>query len=306
MNTAVVCLAISLLALAIVLLPRARPRAGPLDPAAATAIVDLSKSLVDSEATMLTNRLREQGNLLGTLARRRLRRRGAARPGGGRGGGARAPPSTTSATPTRLLVLGIVSNPRTPHVRGWIRGTYLQRLPPPEEALLRFVFGRRGLTPADLKAVRAERREHRDVELIDASDFGERGGIFSCIDKLFEWFPHAARVYPIKIGAAQTIELAVREAPRPAGPDAEEEADSAAAAAASVPLAEPLPLEAVPAAPREECGFSGIPDERSGGYWTDATPIPAAGKSVKIGDATKKDSKSATAEQFSKMLGLRN
>ena len=196
MNMAVVCLAIALLALAVVLLPRARPRAGPLDPATSSAIVDLSKSLVDSEASMLTNRLREQGNLLGTLARRRLRRRGAARPGGGRGGGARAPPSTTSATPQRLLVLGIVSNPRTPHVRGWIRGTYLQRLPPPEEALLRFVFGRRGLTPADLKAVRAERREHRDVELIDASDFGERGGIFSCIDKLFEWFPHAVRTYP--------------------------------------------------------------------------------------------------------------
>ena len=66
MNAAIVCFAIALLALAIVLLPRARPRAGPLDKAAATAIVDLSKSLVDSEATMLTNRLREQGNLLGT------------------------------------------------------------------------------------------------------------------------------------------------------------------------------------------------------------------------------------------------
>tara|TARA_B110001452_G_C15203615_1_gene417582 strand:- start:491 stop:985 length:495 start_codon:yes stop_codon:yes gene_type:complete len=117
---------------------------------------------------------------------------------------------------------------------------------------------------------------------------------------------HAARVYPIQIGTAQTVELAVREAPRPAGPDEEEEGDSAAAAAASVPLAEPLPLEAVPAALREECGFSGIPDANSGGYWTDTTPIPAAGKAVKIGDGTKKDSKSAVAEQFSAMLGLRN
>lgn len=112
---------------------------------------------------------------------------------------------------------------------------------------------------------------------------------------------HAARVYPIKIGAARTVELALREAPRPADPD-EHVVDGADVA----PLAEPLPLQSVPAAPREQCGFSGIPDERSGGYWTDPTPIPAAGKSVKIGDATKKDSKSANAEQFSKMLGLRN
>ena len=38
----------------------------------------------------------------------------------------------------RLPVLGINNNPRTPHVRGWIRGTHLQRLPPRAEALLRF------------------------------------------------------------------------------------------------------------------------------------------------------------------------
>ena len=110
---------------------------------------------------------------------------------------------------------------------------------------------------------------------------------------------HAARVYPIKIGLSPTVELAVREAPPPSSADDADAADAA-------PLGDVVLLEAVPAARREECGFSGIPDETSGGYWTDPTPIPAAGKSVKIGDGTKKDTKSAVAEQFSKMLGLRN
>ena len=62
--------------------------------------------------------------------------------------------------------------------------------------LLRFVIGRNGLNPGDRKRIRAERRQHGDVEMIAASDFAEAGGIFSCIDKLFEWFPHAVRTYP--------------------------------------------------------------------------------------------------------------
>ena len=97
----------------------------------------------------------------------------------------------------RQLVLGVVSNPRTPNVRRWIRRSYMAgpeaRSP---SVLLKFISGRRGLTPADLKQMREEHRKHGDVEFIDASDFGDRGGIFSCIDKLFEWFPHAVRQYP--------------------------------------------------------------------------------------------------------------
>ena len=34
------------------------------------------------------------------------------------------------------------------------------------------------------------------MEHIDASDFAVRGGIFSCIDKLFAWFRHAPKAYP--------------------------------------------------------------------------------------------------------------
>ena len=29
-----------------------------------------------------------------------------------------------------------------------------------------------------------------------ALHLAQAGGIFSCIDKLFEWFPHAVRTYP--------------------------------------------------------------------------------------------------------------
>jgi hypothetical protein len=105
-----------------------------------------------------------------------------------------------------LLVLGIISNPRTPHVRDWIRSTYLSEAcmrravpcgPGAEGAvLLRFVHGRRGLDDRDLERMRLEQRKHGDIEPIDASDFAQRGGIFSCIDKLFAWFPHAVSAYP--------------------------------------------------------------------------------------------------------------
>ena len=57
-------------------------------------------------------------------------------------------------------------------------------------------MGRRGLNAPDQRALKAEHREHRDLEFIDASDFAERGGIFSCIDKLFAWFPHAVATFP--------------------------------------------------------------------------------------------------------------
>ena len=58
-------------------------------------------------------------------------------------------------------------------------------------------------------------------------------------------------------------------------------------------------------APREACGFAGKPDELSGQYWTDSTPIPAQGMRQKA-DASKKDSKSSVAQAFSESLGLRN
>ena len=42
--------------------------------------------------------------------------------------------------------------------------------------LLRFLAGKRGLTSDDLKRMHAEAATHADVEFIDASDFGDRGG----------------------------------------------------------------------------------------------------------------------------------
>ena len=60
----------------------------------------------------------------------------------------------------------------------------------------------------------------------------------------------------------------------------------AAMEAAAAAAAEPLPADAH-AAPREACGFAGKPDERSGQYWTDSTPIPAQGMRQKA-DASKK------------------
>ena len=78
----------------------------------------------------------------------------------------------------------------------------------------------------------------------------------------------------------------------------------AAMEAAAAAAAEPLSAD-VHAAPREACGFAGKPDELSGSYWTDSTPIPAQGMRQKA-DASKKDSKSAVAQAFSESLGLRN
>ena len=42
--------------------------------------------------------------------------------------------------------------------------------------LLRFLVGRRGLNAADQRVMGGEAAKHSDVEFIDASDFGDRGG----------------------------------------------------------------------------------------------------------------------------------
>jgi hypothetical protein len=102
---------------------------------------------------------------------------------------------------------------------------------------------------------------------------------------------HASRLHPLTLGDTKRVNLGLRAPSEGEGGASE---------------AEVQPFIPVPAAPREACGFSGKPDENSGAYFTDSTPIPAPGKAVKIGQHTKKDSKSATAEAFSKMLGLRN
>jgi hypothetical protein len=125
------------------------------------------------------------------LLRRRKRRRAAA-------GGA---PATTQqpAAAAYELVLAVVTNPRTPHTRTWIRETYLAALKnaeQPPRVLTRFIVGTRGLSAADETQLAREHAEHADIERIDASDFNVAGGIYSCIDKLFEWFRHAPRAYP--------------------------------------------------------------------------------------------------------------
>ena len=104
-------------------------------------------------------------------------------------------------SPRLLLVLGVISNPRTPHTRDWIRETYMasalaEGKRQSKRVLLRFVMGKRGLTASDQSKLAAEQQRHGDLEHIDASDFGDRGGIFSCIDKLFAWFPHAVAAFP--------------------------------------------------------------------------------------------------------------
>ena len=128
---------------------------------------------------------------------------------------------------------------------------------------------------------------------------------------------HAAQLYPLALGTAKSIELGLCEQPKLAEPvevwegaeavAAAKEAREAAVAAteaAAAAAAEPLSAD-VHAAPREACGFAGKPDELSGSYWTDSTPIPAQGMRQKA-DASKKDSKSAVAQAFSESLGLRN
>lgn len=128
---------------------------------------------------------------------------------------------------------------------------------------------------------------------------------------------HAAQLYPLALGTAKSVELGLCEQPQLAEPVEEWEGAEAVAAAkearaaavaameaAAAAAAEPLPADAH-AAPREACGFAGKPDERSGQYWTDSTPIPAQGMRQKA-DASKKDSKSSVAQAFSESLGLRN
>ena len=128
---------------------------------------------------------------------------------------------------------------------------------------------------------------------------------------------HAAQLYPLALGTAESIELGLCEQPKLAEPvEAVEGAEAGAAAkdakaaavtameAAAAATAEPLSAD-VHAAPREACGFAGKPDESSGQYWTDASPIPAQGMRQK-GDASKKDTKSSVAQAFSESLGLRN
>jgi hypothetical protein len=111
--------------------------------------------------------------------------------GKGRGRHSQHPP-----TPVHLLVLGIISNPRTPHTREWIRATYFGAAKTQREAVIRFVVGGRGLAADDRRNLDREHAAHGDLVHIDASDFAERGGIFSCIDKLFAWFPHAVAEFP--------------------------------------------------------------------------------------------------------------
>ncbi|KAL1523892.1 hypothetical protein AB1Y20_018811 [Prymnesium parvum] len=128
----------------------------------------------------------------------RRRGGGGERSGAAEAGGAPAAQPPLDAPVSRLLVLGVVSNPRTPATRRWIRRTYLSQPAAwnRSEVVVRFLVGTRGLNAMDAMAMKGEASRHEDVEFIDASDFGDRGGIFSCIDKLFEWFPHAYRTYP--------------------------------------------------------------------------------------------------------------
>ena len=66
-----------------------------------------------------------------TLVRRWRKRRGRRRQRASfrDEGGSAVAPSTVEAQYSRLLVLGIISNPRTPHIRDWIRRTYLSTVP---------------------------------------------------------------------------------------------------------------------------------------------------------------------------------
>jgi len=117
---------------------------------------------------------------------------------------------------------------------------------------------------------------------------------------------HAARLHPLTLGDTSLVELGLGAPRDEEGKRAEDGAEAEELHEEQEPVVvEPLEPQ-VAAAPREACGFSGKPDENSGAYFTDSTPIPSPGKAVKIGQQTKKDSKSATAEAFSKMLGLRN
>mmetsp|Transcript_30409 Transcript_30409/g.88682 ORF Transcript_30409/g.88682 Transcript_30409/m.88682 type:complete len:443 (-) Transcript_30409:319-1647(-) len=130
--------------------------------------------------------LSERRRVFHRLHRQRRRRRGAAH-------------AAAQESPPTFLVLGFVTNPRTPKTREWIRQTVL--VPAAEvgaPALIRFVVGKRGLSPRDVQQLDEERRRvgKDDFAVVDASDFNEAGGIYSCIDKLFAWFRHAPVAYP--------------------------------------------------------------------------------------------------------------
>ena len=71
---------------------------------------------------------------------------------------------------TRLLVLGVISNQRTPDTRQWIRQTYMADASTLDGVLLRFVIGKRGLNQGDRRRISAERRQYGDLELIAASE----------------------------------------------------------------------------------------------------------------------------------------
>jgi len=150
------------------------------------------------------------------LNRRRLfgKRRGGGGKGGGKRRGSGASGGIEESDASLQLVLGVVSNQRTPATRDWIRQTYLAEAAKLDGVVLRFVIGRLGLNPDDRKRIRAERKRHGDVEMIDASDFAEAGGIFSCIDKLFAWWPHAVRTWPNAAFYAKADDDSLVDVPR--------------------------------------------------------------------------------------------
>ena len=155
-------------------------------------VLNLTREAVHATAHILDKTEELQGALQRRLQRRRLR-------GKNRQWQREAKSAQKISTDNSrlLLVLGVISNPRTPHTRQWIRSTYMATAPRRNgRVILRFVMGKRGLNAADERQLTAEHRAHSDIEHIDASDFGDRGGIFSCIDKLFAWFPHAVHAFP--------------------------------------------------------------------------------------------------------------
>ena len=156
-----------------------------------TALDQTSAALAQTQTTI------EASAELSTLVRRRLGLRKELRQQRRQ---RRQRQRTVEATaPELLLALGVISNPRTPHTRAWIRKTYFDAAAEARRAgsvWLGFVVGKRGLAPNDERALQQEHAAHGDLEYIDASDFAVRGGIFSCIDKLFAWFPHVAGRFP--------------------------------------------------------------------------------------------------------------
>ena len=90
-------------------------------------IASTARQLVTSEASQLDSSLRTA-----------VQTSGVPRPAAG------GQPRRGLAT-ERQLVLGVISNQRTPKTREWIRGTYMGEAAALEGVLLRFVIGRHGL-----------------------------------------------------------------------------------------------------------------------------------------------------------------